>query len=66
MKKKNTATPQVLPRGKLAATFGLPEDTPDNLVRMYAGALAANNEAHTIKEGYDANNPPPPVATRTD
>jgi len=42
----------------LAATLGLPPETPDNLVRMYAGALSANNQAHTIKSNYDENNPP--------
>jgi hypothetical protein len=57
--KPTTAEPK--PRSNLAVTFGLPPNTPDNLVRMYAGALAGNNQAHTIKGNYDTNNPPPPT-----
>ena len=48
-----------LPRSKLAASYALPEETPDNVVRMYAGALSANNQAHEIKDNFDSNNPPP-------
>lgn len=54
---------RTLPHSKLAATYGLPEETPDNVVRMYAGALSANNQAHEIKANYDTNNPPQPPAT---
>jgi hypothetical protein len=57
--------PNTPPRSKLAAVYGLPPDTPDNVVRMYGGALVGNNRAHTIKDAYDANNPPPPVQTTT-
>jgi hypothetical protein len=43
----------------------LPPYTPQNVVRMLAGELLANNQAHEIKNDYDSNNPPPPEATRT-
>ena len=52
------------PRSKLAAVYGLPETTPDNLVRMYAGELLANTQAHKIKADYDSNNPPPAPLTK--
>jgi hypothetical protein len=54
--------PRKEPRSKLAAAYGLPEESPDNVVRMYAGALSANNQAHEIKDGFDTNNPPQPPA----
>lgn len=57
--------PKKLPRSKLAASFALPETTPDNVVRMVAGALSGNNQAHTIKDSYDENNPPPPLVSAT-
>ena len=55
---------QPRPPSKLATTLGLQATTPDNAIRMAAGALRANNRAHTIKADYDTNNPPPPPAAR--
>ena len=54
--------PRKAPHSQIAVTFGLPAETPDNVVRMYAGALSANNQAHEIKSNYDTNNPPQPPA----
>ena len=50
--------PAKRPTPKLAVILSLPADTPDNVVRMIAGEFLANNEAHQIKDDYDANNPP--------
>jgi hypothetical protein len=54
-----------LVRGKrnpssLAVVYGLPPETPDNVIQSIAGAMLANNAAHRIKKEFDANNPPPP------
>jgi hypothetical protein len=43
---------------RLAETYGLPPDTPLNVVRGYATAMWASNKAHEVKAEYDANNPP--------
>ena len=49
---------------KLPVQLGMQATAPDNAIRMYAGALAGNSKAHTIKNDYDTNNPTPPAARK--
>jgi hypothetical protein len=56
-----------LVRGKrnpssLAVAYGLPPETPDNVIVSHARAMRANNVAHRIKKEFDENNSPPAQA----